>query len=54
MLYGSARITAIDEDGKSFVADVNKNDLLFSPAGSRIRFKALTRWLRIHACVDDG
>jgi oxalate decarboxylase len=24
MLYGSARITAIDEDGKSFVADVNK------------------------------
>ena len=27
MLYGTARITAIDADGKSFVADVKKNDL---------------------------
>src|SRR5437762_8310106 len=33
MLYGSARITAIDEDGKSFVADVNKNDRWFFPSG---------------------
>src|SRR6266404_2083745 len=29
MLYGTARITAIDADGKSFVADVKKNDLWF-------------------------
>src|SRR5438309_10407642 len=29
MLYGSARITAIDESGKSFVADTAKNDLWF-------------------------
>src|SRR4026209_1462529 len=33
MLYGSARLTAIDLDGKSFVADVNKNDLWFLPPG---------------------
>ena len=33
MLYGSARLTAIDLDGKSFVADVNKNDLWFFPSG---------------------
>jgi oxalate decarboxylase len=33
MLYGTARITAIDEDGKSFVADVKKNDLWFFPPG---------------------
>jgi oxalate decarboxylase len=33
MLYGTARITAIDADGKSFVADVNKNDLWFFPSG---------------------
>jgi len=33
MLYGTARITAIDPDGKSFVADVNKNDLWFFPSG---------------------
>src|SRR5947209_2337761 len=33
MLYGTARITAIDADGKSFVADVKKNDLGFFPSG---------------------
>jgi oxalate decarboxylase len=34
MLYGTARITAIDVDGKSFVADVKKNDLWFFPSGN--------------------
>jgi oxalate decarboxylase len=34
MLYGTARITAIDGDGKSFVADVKKNDLWFFPSGN--------------------
>ena len=33
MLYGKARITAIDADGKSFVADVKKNDLWYFPTG---------------------
>jgi oxalate decarboxylase len=33
MLYGTARITAIDADGRSFVADVKKNDLWYFPAG---------------------
>ena len=33
VLYGSARITAIDKDGKSFVADVKKNDLWYFPSG---------------------
>ncbi|HEU5247955.1 MAG TPA: cupin domain-containing protein [Candidatus Udaeobacter sp.] len=33
MLYGSARITAIDAEGKSFVADTKKNDLWFFPSG---------------------
>jgi len=33
MLYGSARITAVDADGKSFVADVKKNDLWYFPTG---------------------
>lgn len=33
MLYGNARLTAIDMDGKSFVADVGKNDLWFFPPG---------------------
>ena len=33
VLYGSARITAIDRDGKSFVADTKKDDLWYFPSG---------------------
>src|ERR1700726_80399 len=33
ILYGTARITAIDAAGKSFVADIKKNDLWFFPSG---------------------
>jgi oxalate decarboxylase len=33
MLYGTVRITAVDAEGKSFVADVKKNDLWYFPAG---------------------
>src|ERR1700751_5367573 len=33
MLYGSARITCIDNDGRSFVADVKESDLCYFPTG---------------------
>jgi oxalate decarboxylase len=33
MLYGNARITAIDAEGKSFVTDVTENDLWYFPTG---------------------
>jgi oxalate decarboxylase len=33
MLYGNARITAIDAEGKSFVADSTENDLWYFPTG---------------------
>jgi len=33
MLYGSARLTAIDSDGRSFVGDVNEGDLWYFPTG---------------------
>jgi oxalate decarboxylase len=33
MLYGNARITCVDLDGKSFVDDVGVNDLWFFPPG---------------------
>jgi oxalate decarboxylase len=33
MLYGSARITAIDMEGKSFVADVKEGELWYFPPG---------------------
>jgi oxalate decarboxylase len=34
MLSGNARITAIDNDGKSFIRDVMREDLWFFPAGT--------------------
>lgn len=34
MLYGGARITAIDNDGKSFVRDVYEGDLWYFPTGT--------------------
>jgi oxalate decarboxylase len=33
MLYGSARITGLDADGKSFVGDVGEGDLWYFPPG---------------------
>lgn len=33
MLYGNARITCIDGDGKSFVTDIKENDLWYFPTG---------------------
>ena len=39
VLYGSARITAVDLDGKSFVADVNEGDLWYFPRAFPIPFK---------------
>jgi oxalate decarboxylase len=33
MLYGSARITAVDEDGHQFIDDVSEGDLWFFPPG---------------------
>jgi oxalate decarboxylase len=33
MLYGSARITAVDQEGRSHVSDVNKGDLWIFPGG---------------------
>ena len=33
MIYGSARITAVDSDGRSFVEDVEAGDLWYFPSG---------------------
>ncbi|HST75137.1 MAG TPA: oxalate decarboxylase family bicupin [Acetobacteraceae bacterium] len=33
MLYGVARITAVDQDGRKFVADVKEGDLWYFPSG---------------------
>lgn len=55
VLYGSARITAIDRDGKSFVADVSEGDLWFFPPGIPHSIQGLkpdgTKFLLV---FDDG
>jgi oxalate decarboxylase len=55
VLYGSARITAIDAGGKSFVADVAEGDLWFFPAGIPHSIQGLgpdgTKFLLV---FDDG
>lgn len=33
ILYGNARITAVDQDGRRFIADVTEGDLWFFPSG---------------------
>lgn len=55
VLYGSARIAAVDRDGKSFVADVSEGDLWFFPAGIPHSIQGLdpdgTKFLLV---FDDG
>lgn len=55
VLYGTARITTIDADGRSFVADTNKNDLWFFPPGQPHSIQGLspdgTEFLLV---FDDG
>jgi len=55
VLYGKARITAIDGDGKSFVTDVSEGDLWFFPAGIPHSIQGLkpdgTKFLLV---FDDG
>ncbi len=33
MLYGSARVSAVDQEGRNFIADIGPGDLWFFPAG---------------------
>jgi len=55
VLYGSARITVVDAEGKSFVSDVQKNDLWYFPAGMPHSIQGLgpdgTEFLLV---FDDG
>ncbi|MGB2671383.1 MAG: cupin domain-containing protein [Candidatus Acidiferrum sp.] len=55
MLYGNARITCIDADGKSFVTDVKEGDLWYFPTGTPHSIQGLppdgTEFLLV---FDDG
>jgi oxalate decarboxylase len=55
MLYGSARITAIDAKGKSFVADVKEGDLWYFPTGIPHSIQGLARdGAEFLLVFDDG
>src|SRR5437870_7617977 len=56
MLYGTARITAIDAEGKSFVADMNKYELWFFHHGvpSSIQVLNSEGWEFMLVFVDCG
>jgi oxalate decarboxylase len=43
MLYGTARITAVDAQGRNFVDDVGVGDLWFFPAGIPHSIQGLNR-----------
>src|SRR5271155_318140 len=55
MLYGTARITCIDIEGKSFVADVKENELWFFPPGIPHSIQGLgPDGCEFHLVFDDG
>lgn len=55
MLYGSARITAVDEEGRSHVSDVNEGDLWIFPGGIPHSIQGLgPEGARFLLVFDDG
>jgi oxalate decarboxylase len=55
MLYGNARITAVDQNGKSFVADVTEGDLWLFPKGIPHSIQGLgPDGCRFLLAFDDG
>ncbi len=54
MLKGSARITAIDSDGRNTIADVNEGDLWYFPSGLPHSIQALQDGCEFLLVFDDG
>ena len=54
MLAGGARITAIDAEGRNFIADVSEGDLWFFPAGLPHSIQALKDGCEFLLVFDDG
>ena len=54
MLLGRARITAVDQDGRSFVDDVGGGDLWFFPAGIPHSIQGLEDGCEFLLVFDDG
>jgi len=54
MLYGRARITAIDQDGHNFVDDVGVGDLWYFPPGIPHSIQGLEEGAEFILVFDDG
>jgi oxalate decarboxylase len=54
MLSGAARVTAIDQDGRNFVADIGEGDLWLFPAGMPHSIQALAGGCEFLLVFDDG
>jgi oxalate decarboxylase len=54
MLYGSARITAIDQEGHNFIDDVGVGDIWYFPAGIPHAIQGLAEGCEFLLAFDDG
>ncbi len=54
MLAGRARITAIDEDGRNFIDDIDVGDLWYFPAGIPHSIQGLEEGCEFLLVFDDG
>lgn len=54
MLLGSARVTAVDQNGRNFIADIEAGDLWYFPAGIPHSIQALENGCEFLLVFDDG
>ncbi|MFC0333856.1 oxalate decarboxylase family bicupin [Paenibacillus sepulcri] len=54
MLWGSARVTSVDQNGRNFIADVGPGDLWYFPAGIPHSIQGLEEGCEFLLVFDDG
>jgi len=54
VLWGGARITAVDQNGRNFIADVGKGDLWYFPPGIPHSIQGLEEGCEFLLVFDDG
>ncbi|TMU87082.1 cupin domain-containing protein [Bacillus sp. BHET2] len=54
MIWGKARITSVDQDGRNFIADVGQGDLWFFPPGIPHSIQGLEGGCEFLLVFDDG
>ncbi|MGG0718050.1 oxalate decarboxylase family bicupin [Robertmurraya massiliosenegalensis] len=54
MILGRARITAVDQNGRNFIADVSEGDLWYFPAGIPHSIQGLDEGCEFLLVFDDG